>query len=102
MVKDNQIAIGVRVKLNSNFEINSLSDKYMACEDILFIAEKHIYNDSNGKYVYVRGGSFTNSGAVYLNEIDLEFPINDKPLYSHEDINYNRDLSKFKNNLYER
>jgi hypothetical protein len=42
MVNKNQVAKGVRVKLNSNFEINSLSDKYLACESILFISEEYI------------------------------------------------------------
>ena len=99
MVKQNQVARGVRVKLNSNFEINSLSDKYLACESILFIDDSHVYNDVNGYYVFIKGGSKTNSGTVYLNEIDLEFPITDSPLYSHETIDYNQDLSRFKNNF---
>ena len=34
MIKSNQVARGVRVKLNSNFTIKSLSDKYLACEPI--------------------------------------------------------------------
>lgn len=99
MIKTNQVARLVRVKLNSNFEINSLSDKYLACEPILYIAESHIYNDQQGEYVFIRGGSHTNSGTAYLNELDLEFPIDDKVLYSHETIDYNQDLSRFKNNL---
>jgi hypothetical protein len=99
MVKSNQIARGVRVKLNSDFEINSLSDKYLACELILFIDDSHIYNDQKGEYVFIKGGSLTNSGIAYLSELDLEFPISENPLYSHETIDYNKDLSKFKNNL---
>lgn len=99
MVKPNQVARCVRVKLNENFEINSLSDKYLACEKILFIDENHIYNDRKGQYVFVKGGSGVNSGAVYLNEIDLEFPITDSPLYSHDTIDYNQYLGRFKNNL---
>jgi len=99
MIKHNQIAKGVRVKLNSNFEINSLSDRYLVCESILYIDESHIYNDSKGEYVFIRGGSHVNSGIAYLNEIDLEFPISETPLYLHSEIDYNQDLSKFKNNL---
>lgn len=99
MVKQNQVAKGVRVKLNSNFEINSLSDRYLACEPVLFIIDSHVYNDEGGYYVFVQGGSKTNSGLVYLNEIDLEFPISDSPIYSHDTIDYFQDLSRFKNNL---
>lgn len=100
MVKPNQVARGVRVKLNENFKINSLSDKYIACEPILFMQENHCYSDTiGGEYVFVRGGSLTNSGAVYLKEIDLEFPVPETPLYSHETIDYNQDLSRFKNNI---
>lgn len=99
MIKLNQIARGVRVKLNSNFEINSLSDKYLACEPILYIEESHTYNDRKGDYIFIKGGSHTNSGIAYLDELDLEFPIGDNPLYLHDTIDYNQDLSRFKNNL---
>jgi hypothetical protein len=98
-LKENQVARLVRVKLNSNFEINSLSDQYLACEHIIYISDSHIYNDSKGKYVHIKGGSNVNSGFAYLNELDLEFPITDSPLYLHSEIDYNQDLSKFKNNL---
>jgi hypothetical protein len=100
MVKPNQVARGVRVKLNNTFEINSLSDKYLACEPILIIRDNHIYNDSyKGDYVFIEGGSHTTSGTAYLSELELEFPILDKPLYSHETIDYNQDLNRFINNL---
>lgn len=99
MVKENQVARGMRIKLNSNFEINSLSDKYLACEPILYIDESFVYSDTIGKYVFIKGGSHTNSGIAYLNEIDLEFPITEYPLYPIDNINYNQDLSRFKNNL---
>jgi len=98
-MKSNQVAKDVRVKLNSNFQIKSLSDKYLACEPTIFICESHIYNDQKGEYVFIKGGSNTNSGIAYLSELDLEFPISETPLYSHETIDYNRDLSQFKNNL---
>ena len=53
-MKTNQVARNVRVKLNNTFEINSLSDKYLACEPILYIADSHIYNDSyKGDYVFI-------------------------------------------------
>jgi hypothetical protein len=96
MIKKNQIAKDVRVVLNSNFRIKSLSDEYLACESILFVSEGVVYNDTNGEYVLIKGGSFTNSGRVYLREIDLEFPIGNKPIYSHQSIDYNKDLSEFK------
>lgn len=79
-MKRNQVANGVRVKLNSTFEIKSLSDKYLACEPILFISDSHIYNDSQGEYVWIKGGSLTNSGPAYLTELDLEFPVSEVPL----------------------
>lgn len=100
MIKENQIANKVRVKLNANFEINSLSDEYLACEPVIYISDSHIYNDIKGNYIFVRGGSHLNSGIAYLNEIDLEFPIDDDPLYLHSEIDYNQDLSRFKNNLF--
>ncbi len=99
MIKTNQVAVGVRVVLNSTFEINSLSDKYLACEPVLYIAQEKAYNDERGEYVFIRGGSHTNSGTAYLSQLDLEFPISDKPLYDYESVDYNKDLSKFKNNL---
>ena len=82
MVKRNQAAYGVRVKLNDNFKVNSLTDKYLKeMETVLFIDYQGVMNDSTGDYVYVKGGSLINSGMVYLTEIDLEFPIPEKPLY---------------------
>ena len=98
-MKTNQVARGVRVKLNSNFTIKSLSDKYLACEPILFIDQSLIYNDAKGEYIFVKGGSLCNSGIVYLNELDLEFPISEVPLYSHDSIDYNKNLSQFKSDL---
>jgi hypothetical protein len=98
-MKINQVAKGVRVKLNSKFSINSLSDKYLACEPIIFIDDSYIYNDIAGEYVFIKGGSLTNSGTAYLDELDLEFPITESPLYSHKTIDYNKDLSQFKSYL---
>ena len=99
MLKSNQVARGVRVKLNSSFEIKSLSDKYLACEPVLFISESHIYNDVKGEYVFIKGGSLTNSGVAYLSELDLEFAVPEMPLYSWENIDYKQDLSRFKSYL---
>lgn len=82
MVKENQVAQGVRVKLNENFEQKCLGDKYLVeQESVLFISDGHIYNDVNGKYVFIKGGSLTNSGYAYLDQLDLEFPVPEKPLY---------------------
>ena len=50
-------------------------------ETVLFIDYHGVMNDSTGEYVYIKGGSLTNSGIVYLTEIDLEFPVPEKPLY---------------------
>ena len=98
-MKTNQVAKDVRVKLNSTFEIKSLSDKYLVCEPILFISEGHVYNDEKGEYVFIKGGSLVNSGIAYLSELDLEFPTPQSPLYSHDSVDYNKDLSNFKSYL---
>lgn len=73
-IKINEIAKGVRVKLNSNFQSESLNDEYLQCEEVIYIADKHVYNDMYGDYVAIRGGSKTNSGFAYLDQLDLEFP----------------------------
>jgi hypothetical protein len=52
-----------------------------------------------GEYVWIRGGSLINGGVAYLSELDLEFPIGEEVLYSHETVDYNKDLSQFKNHL---
>lgn len=87
MVKQNRIAYGVRVKLNSNFQEKCLGDKYLKEERILFISDEKPYNDKNGYYVNIKGGSLVNSGQAYLNEIDLEFEVPETPLYSCEEKN---------------
>lgn len=81
MVKENQVAYGVRVKLNENFKPGSLAEKYLMDEPVLYIGYDGIQNDVGGKYVWVHGGSGTNSGPVYLKDIHLEYPVPDKPLY---------------------
>ncbi len=82
MIKTNQIAYGVRVKLNENFEEKCLGDKYLVeQESVLFISESHTYNDKRGEYVMIKGGSLMNSGYAYLDQLDLEYPVPTKPLY---------------------
>lgn len=88
MIKLNRIAYGVRVKLNSQFQEKCLGDKYLKEERILFIADEKPYNDSKGYYVNVKGGSLVNSGQAYLNEIDLEFEVPERPLYAFDEPNY--------------
>lgn len=81
MVKLNEVARGVRVKLNSNFVEKCIGDRYLKDESVLIIREEKPYNDSVGHYVLIMGGSLMTSGYAYLNELDLEFPFPDKPLY---------------------
>jgi hypothetical protein len=80
-MKSNQVAQGVRVKLNENFIEKCLGDKYlMEQEEVIFISEGHIYNDARGEYVFIKGGSLMNSGYAYLDQLDLEFPIPTTPI----------------------
>lgn len=80
-IKENTIARGVRVVLNENFEQKCLGDKYLVeMEDTLFIADGSVYNDSKGKYVHIKGGTLTNSGYAYLDQLDLEFPVPERPI----------------------
>lgn len=72
-MKRTEVARNVRVKFNSNFKEKSLADKYIMEEPIIFISENHVYNDLNGEYVFVKGGSRINSTTAYLTELDLEF-----------------------------
>lgn len=81
MIQPKHIAYGVRVKLNSEFIEKCLGDKYLKDEKVLFIRETKPYNDTKGEYVYIEGGSLLNSGYAYLNELDLEYPVPNKPLY---------------------
>lgn len=99
MIKSNQIARGVRIRLNSKFTIKSLSDQYLACEPIIFISDEHVYNDERGHYVYIKGGSLTNGGIAYLSELDLEYNVPEFPIYPHTEIDYSQDLSRFNSEL---
>lgn len=85
-MKNTEVARNVRVKLNSNFKGKSLADEYIKDEPIIFIAENHIYNDQIGQYVFIKGGSMTNSTTAYLTELDLEFQIAEKPLYDWQNM----------------
>lgn len=87
MIKENQVASGVRVKLNESFKAKCLGDEYLMQEPILFIAESKAYNDSIGSYVFIKGGSLINSGTAYLHQLYLEFPIPEVPLYTLEEMN---------------
>lgn len=68
-----RVAIGVRVKLNENFKEKCLGDKYLKEETVLFIDCEKPFNDVTGQYVTIKGGSLTNSGYAYLNELDVVF-----------------------------
>ena len=81
-VKLNRIAYGVRVKLNDQFEEKCLGDKYLKDEHVLWISCEKPMNDQKGHYVFIAGGSLTNSGYAYLNELDLEFEVPETPLYT--------------------
>jgi len=77
----NTIAYGVRIKLKDNFVQKCIGDKFLVeQEDILFISEGHVYNDSKGEYVMIKGGSLTNSGYAYLDELELLHPVPNKPI----------------------
>lgn len=80
-IKSINVAYGVRVKLNENFKDKCLADQYLREESVLFISEYKVFNDSKGEYVMIRGGSLINSGYAYLDQLDLEFPIPETPLY---------------------
>ena len=81
MIKENQVAYGVRVKLNNNWVQKCLGDKYLQDEKVLFIDYHGIMEDAKGKYVYIQGGSLTTTGYAYLDMLDLEYPVPETPLY---------------------
>ncbi|HSE99789.1 MAG TPA: hypothetical protein VLA48_02745 [Nitrososphaeraceae archaeon] len=94
-MKRTEVARNVRVKFNSNFKEKSLADKYIMEEPIIFISEGHVYNDINGEYVFVKGGSMINSTPAYLTELDLEFPISEDPLYFTVDYSWKDSAIEF-------
>ena len=84
MIKKNQVALHVRVKLNDKFKPKCLGEKYLIKDEVIYISDQHVYNDSVGEYVHIGGYSKTkiegesiyiNSGYAYLDQLDLEFPI---------------------------
>jgi hypothetical protein len=80
MIKETNVAYGVRVKLNKNFVEKCLGDKHLMEEEVLFISDSKPYNDEKGQFVNIRGGSLTTSGFAYLDQLDLEFPVPLKPI----------------------
>ena len=57
----------------------------MVKDKVIYIADEHVYNDQFGEYIYIKGYTLpenedkavsSNSGYAYLNQLDLEFPIN--------------------------
>lgn len=83
-----RVAIGVRVKLNENFKEKCLGDKYLKEEAVLFIDCEKPFTDVTGQYVTIKGGSLTNSGYAYLNELDVVF---DRPKSPIETITMDLD-----------
>jgi len=73
MIKPNEIARKVRVRLNAQFKEKCLGDKYLKGEPILYIQEHNVYTDTRGQYVMIKGTH--NSGYAYLNELDLVFDV---------------------------
>lgn len=93
-VKENKVAYGVRVKLNENFQIKCLGDEYLKDEPVLFISYGGISQDERGEWVFINGGSLTNSGRVYLDEIDLVHDVPERPLYTLYDFDANPNLGE--------
>lgn len=71
-IKIAEIALGVRVVLNNNWKPKCLGNQYLQDEKVLFISDSEVYNDVKGEYVHIKGGSHTNSGYAYLDQLDLE------------------------------
>lgn len=85
-IKKSQVARHVRVKLNENFQIKCLGDKYLIKDKVIYIADEHVYNDQIGEYVHIKGYTlpknnddpvYLNNGYAYLDQLDLEFPIDE-------------------------
>jgi|SRR5690349_21140505 len=94
-MKKSEVAKNVRVVLNSSFKIKSLADECILQEPIVFIVSEEVYNDREGDYVFIKGGSFLNNATAYLTELDLEFPINDSPLYFTVDHSWREGAVEF-------
>ncbi len=80
-IRKEEIAYGVRVKLNDKFVEKCLGDRYLKDEKVLFLRDHKPYNDIKGDYVHITGGSLINSGYAYLDQLELEFPVPELPLY---------------------
>lgn len=84
MIKKSQVALHVRVKLNDEFKPKCPGEEYLIKDRVIFIADNHVYNDLIGEYVHLKGYTdkddeesiFMNAGYAYLNQLELEFPIN--------------------------
>ena len=75
-IRKKEVALGVRVVLNDNWETKCLGDQYLQDEKVLYISDGKVYNDQKGDYVHIGGGSHTNGGYAYLDQLDLEFDYN--------------------------
>lgn len=84
-MKKSQVALHVRVKLNDKFSPKCIGEKYLIKDEVIFISDNHIYNDQLGEYVHLKSysipkdneeGIYINSGYAYLDQLDLEFPVN--------------------------
>lgn len=73
MIKRSEVALGVRVVFNKDYQVKCLGDKHLASDPFKYINEAKVYNDQNGDYVRIAGSSHTTSGYAYLHELDLEF-----------------------------
>lgn len=81
MIKENRIAYGVRVKLLDNFVQKCIGDKYLKEQErVWFIRDTKAMTDEKGKYVYITGGSLLTSGYAYLDELEVEFDMPERPL----------------------
>jgi len=74
MIRKSQVALHVRVLLNENFKPKCLGEEYLVKDKIIYISDQAIYNDEIGDYVHISSTNF-NGGYAYLNQLDLEFPI---------------------------
>jgi hypothetical protein len=75
-IRKKEVALGVRVVLNDKWETKCLGDEFLQDEKVLYISDGHVYNDQRGEYVRIGGGSHTNGGYAYLDQLDLEFDYN--------------------------
>lgn len=71
MIKPNQCAADVQVKVVDGYKPKSLSHKYLVEEDMLYLTDGNVYNDTSGSYVFVSGSSGFNSGTMYLRDLIL-------------------------------